>query len=149
MEILAENKKAFFDYEILDKYEAGLILSGQETKSAKLGNISLKGAFVTFHGQGAYLTNATITKYKQAGNLPLYDPTQSRKILLHKKEIAYLREKSLEKGLTIVPIKVYTNNHFVKMEIALARGKHKYDKREAIKKRDENRETKRAMKNLD
>lgn len=145
---LAENKKAFFDYEIMDKYDAGLVLSGQEVKSAKEGQISLKGAFVTFHNGKAYITNMHINKYKPAGPLPDYDPTQSRQLLLHKKEIAYLQGKSLEKGLTIVPLKVYTKARLIKVEIAVARGKHKYDKREAIKKRDIQREISKARKGI-
>lgn len=140
MSILAENKKARFDYEVLDALEAGLVLSGQETKSAKAGQMSIKGSFVTFHNNDAYLTNAHVSKYKQAGPQPNFDPARSRKLLLHKKEIDYLRGKSLEKGLTIIPLKVYTKSRFIKIEVAVARGKHKYDKREAIKKRELDRQ---------
>lgn len=143
---LANNKKALLDYEILEKYEAGLVLAGQEVKSAKLGNISLKGSFVTFHGVIAMLTNAHISAYKPAGPLPNYDPEQSRRLLLKKKEMRYLRGKSEEKGLTIVPLRVYTKSHLVKVEIALARGRHKYDKREVLRKRDQERETRRTLK---
>lgn len=143
---LAENKKAHFDYEILEKYQAGLVLSGQETKSAKDGQINLKGTYVTFHGGEAYVTNMHIAKYKPAGQLPEYEPTHSRKLLLRKKEIAYLQGKALEKGLTIVPLKVYIKGRLVKIEIAVARGKHKYDKREAIKKKDLKREIEKAKK---
>ncbi len=143
---LVENKKALFDYEILEKYQAGLVLSGQETKSAKDGQINLKGTYVTFHGGEAYVTNMHIARYKPAGQLPEYDPTHSRKLLLRKKEIAYLQGKSLEKGLTIVPLKVYIKGRLVKIEIAVARGKHKYDKREAIKKKDLKREIEKAKK---
>jgi len=143
---LAENKKAFFDYEIMEKYDAGLVLSGQETKSAKQGQINLKGAFVTFHNKQAFVTNMHISKYKPAGPLPDYDPTQSRKLLLRKREIAYLQGKSLEKGLTIVPLKVYTKDRLIKIEIAVARGKHNYDKREAIKQKDIKREMAQAKK---
>jgi len=147
MSYLAENKKAFFDYEILEKIEAGLSLTGQETKSAKNGQVSLKGAFVTFHGPSAFITNMNIAKYAAAGPLPEYDPTRSRPLLLRKKEIDYLRGKALEQGLTIVPLRVYTKNCFVKIEIAVARGKKRFDKRETLKKRDAERETRRAMKN--
>ncbi|MFA5061975.1 MAG: SsrA-binding protein SmpB [Patescibacteria group bacterium] len=143
---LAENKKALFDYEILEKYQAGLVLSGQETKSAKDGQINLKGTYVTFHGNEAYVTNMHIARYKPAGPLLEYDPTRSRKLLLRKKEIAYLQEKSLEKGLTIVPLSVYIKGRLVKIEIAVARGKHKYDKREAIKKKYLKREIEKAKK---
>ena len=142
---LADNKKAYFDYEILEKFEAGLVLLGHEVKAAKAGQVSLKGAFVTFHNNRAYLTNATISRYKQAGKLEEYDPTRSREILLHKKELRYLQGKFAEKGLTIVPLCVYTKNRLVKIEIAVARGKHTFDKRESIKKKDVERDMRRAV----
>jgi SsrA-binding protein len=144
---LAENKKAFFEYEVLEKMEAGLVLSGQEVKSTKLGQINLLGSYITFHHNRAYVLNMHINKYKAAGPLPNYDPTQTREVLLHKKQIAYLQEKSKEKGLTIMPLRVYTKGRLVKMEIAVARGKKLYDKRESIKKRDIQREISRAAKN--
>ena len=140
---LAENRQARFDYEILEKLTAGIVLTGQEVKAAKQGSINLKGSFVTFSGNNAQLTNAHISKYKAAGPLPDYDPTRSRRLLLKKREIQYLREKSLEKGLTIIPLRVYTSNHLIKVEIALGRGKHLYDKRATIKKRDVEREMRR------
>jgi len=142
---LTTNKKAFFDYEILEKFEAGLKLSGQETKSVKNGQISLKGAFVTFHNNNAFLTNANISRYKFAV-VPDYDATQSRRLLLHKRQIRYLQAKSQEKGLTIVPLSVYTKNRFIKVEIAVGRGKHQFDKRATIKKRDTEKEMRRAIK---
>jgi len=147
MPSLAENKKALFDYEILEKIEAGLVLRGYETKSAKAGHINLKGSYVTFHGPNALLTNAHIGLYKPAGKMDDYDPTQSRRLLLKKKEIDYLRAKSQEKGLTIVPIRVYTKQRFIKVEVGVARGKKQYDKRETIKNRDLNKEVKRTLKN--
>ena len=104
MKNVAENKKARFDYEILETFEAGVHLSGQETKAAKAGAVSLPGSFVTFHNGNALLTNAHISPYKFAGPLPNYDPTQSRRLLLRKKEIRYLQGKLNEKGLTIVPL---------------------------------------------
>lgn len=146
MPIYSENKKARFDYEILDTYTAGIILSGQEVKSVKSGHMSLKGSYVTFFRNEAILTNANITKYKFAGNLEGYDPTQSRKLLLKKKEIRYLRGKSEEKGLTIVPLKVYSKNRLIKIEIAVARGKKLYDKKETLKQRDTEREIRRSLK---
>lgn len=144
---LATNKKALFDYEILEKLEAGLILFGHEVKSVKNGQISLKGAYITFHGNKGFLTNAHISLYKPAGKMDDYDPTRSREILLSKKELRYLQGKSQEKGLTIVPLSVYTKKRFVKVEIAVARGKHHYDKRETIKQRDLDKEIKRTLKN--
>jgi len=146
MPSLADNKKARFDYEILETLEAGLELTGQEVKSAKAGQVSLAGTFVTFHGNEAFVTNMHISPYKPAGPLPEYEPTRPRRLLLRKKEIDYLRGKALERGLTIIPLKVYTKNRFVKMEIAAARGKKHFDKRETLKKRDIERETRRAMK---
>src|SRR3989338_3454387 len=138
---LAENKKALFDYEILEKLEAGLKLSGQETKSAKMGQINLKGAYVTFHNGKAYVLNMHINKYKPAGPLPDYDPTHTRPLLLRKKEIAYLQGKAMEKGLTNVPLRVYTKDRLIKVEIGIGRGRKTYDKRDVIKKRDIIRET--------
>jgi SsrA-binding protein len=146
MSNFADNKKAHFDYEILEKYQAGISLTGQEVKSVRAGQISLTGAFVTFHGKKAVLTNAHISPYKFAGALPGYEPTRSRTLLLHKREINYLRGKSEEQGLTIVPLRVYSNNRLIKLEIAVARGKHRFDKRESIKKRDLNRELKKDVK---
>ncbi len=142
----ADNRKALYDYEILEKYQAGLALTGQEAKSIKAGHMSLKGSHVTFHNGEAFLFNANISKYPQAGKLPDYDPTHSRKLLLKKKEIRYLQGKLQEKGLTIIPLSVYTKNRFVKIEIAVARGKKQYDKRETIKQRDTQREARQAMK---
>jgi len=145
MSTLAENKKARFDFEILETYEAGIALTGQEVKSAKKSALSLKGSFVTFHKNEAMLTNLHITKYPQAGALPEYDPTHSRRLLLHKREVGYLRGKFMEAGLTIIPLKVYTKNHLIKVEIAVARGRHKYDKRAVVKKRDLDREVRKAI----
>ena len=146
MSDLAQNKKALFDYDILEKFEAGLVLSGAEVKSAKNGQINLKGAYITFHNGSASLLNAHIAPYKQAGRIEEYDPTRSRRVLLHQKEISYLQGKLEEKGLTIVPMRVYTKSRFIKVEIALAKGKQQFDKRESIKKRDTDREMKRVMK---
>ncbi|HQF56904.1 MAG TPA: SsrA-binding protein SmpB [Candidatus Magasanikbacteria bacterium] len=148
MKLYADNKKARFDYEIIETYEAGLVLSGNEVKSIRNGNISLKGGFITFHNQDAFLTNVHIPRYKYAGNLLNYDPERSRKLLLKKKEISYLRGKSQEKGLTIVPLTIYNKGRHIKIEIAVVKGKKKYDKRESIKKREVNRELQRKMKSI-
>lgn len=146
MAVLAENKRAFFEYHILEKYEAGLVLSGQEVKSVKNGSMLIKDAFVTFHQNNAFLTNAHIPLYHHTTPNPDYNPTQSRKLLLKAKEIDYLREKSLQKGLTIIPLQVYTKNHLVKLEIAVGQGKHTYDKKDVLKKRDIERDMKRSLK---
>lgn len=137
---LAENRKARFEYEVLEEYEAGLVLTGQEAKSAKNGGLNLTGSFVSFHNNEAFLTNASISPYGKAGPQPEYDPTHSRKILLHKKQMYVLRDKVHEEGLTVVPLRVYTKGRFIKVALALARGKKKFDKRAAIKKREFRRE---------
>jgi SsrA-binding protein len=146
MTVQAENKKAHFNYTILETLEAGLVLSGPEVKSIKLGHVSIRESFVTFRGKDAYLTNTQITPYSHARLPPDYDPAQPRKLLLHKKEIDYLRGKSQQKGLTIVPLKVYTKNQLIKVQIAVAQGKHTYNKKETLKKRDLEREYKRTLK---
>lgn len=142
MSILAFNKRANFDYEILEKYEAGLVLLGHEVKSVKTGHISLKGAFVTVKAARGkplpelHLINAHIPLYKHAGTVKSYDPYRSRKLLLKKNEIRHLIGKKQEQGLTLVPIKIYTKHSFIKLEFGIGKGKKKRDKREAIKKRD-------------
>ncbi len=140
------NKKAKFDYEILETFEAGLVLNGIEVKSIRTGSASLKGAFVTFHGADAFITNFHIPKYKYSGSALNYEPERSRKLLLKAKEISYLRGKSQEKGLTIVPISLYTKGRRIKVEVAVCRGKKKYDKRETIKKRELKKELGRKIK---
>lgn len=145
--IIIENKKAYHDYEILDKFEAGIVLRGYEVKSVRNKNIKLKGAFVTFHKNEPYLTGAHIGKYKPAGKLPNYDPERSRKLLLKKKEVRHILGKSQEKGLTIVPLLVYTKGNKIKVEIGVGRGKKQYQKKELLKKRDIEREIKRTLKN--
>ena len=146
MPTYALNKKAKFDYEILETFEAGLVLTGQEVKSIRTGHINLKGTYITFHSEKAYLTNAHIPKYKFAGNIRDYNPERSRAILLKSKELRYLRGKLQEKGLTIVPISVYTKGRRIKIKIAVVKGKKKYDKRRSIKKRELDRETAKAIK---
>ena len=145
MKTLATNKRARFDYAITDKYEAGLVLTGQEVKSVKTGHISLKGSFVTMKGSEFYLTNASISPYRFAGELPNYDPTRSRKLLLKKSEIKTLLGKSRSAGLTLVPIRVYTKKRLIKLEFGVGRGKKKFDKRDDIKKRESKRRLKRIM----
>ena len=146
--ILAKNRRAVFDYDLIKKYEAGLVLKGMEVKSVKNGHASLKGSFVTFHNGELFLTNAHISPYKFAGSPKDYDPTASRKLLLHKKEIKYLLGKSKTEGLTMVPLSLYTVRNKIKLEFALARGKKKFDKREDLKKRTAQREISRRIKNL-
>lgn len=144
MAILAKNKKAYLDFEILETYEAGLVLAGHETKAVKYGQIQLKGSYITinYSKKGKpelYLVNAHISKYKNAGDIGEYDPTRPRKLLLRKKQVAHLVGKRQEKGLTLVPLTVYTKRSLIKLEFALVRGRRKVDKREVIKKREEER----------
>jgi len=143
------NKKATFDYEILEKFEAGLVLLGHEVKSIRSGGVSLKGGYITFHKNDALLTNVHIPRYKYAGNLEGYDPEQSRKLLLTKKEINYLKGKSQEKGLTIVPLALYNKGRHIKLELGIARGRKKYDKRRVIKEREQKRAVAKALKGDD
>ncbi len=146
MKTLAINKRAKFDYNLIDKYEAGLVLTGQEVKSIKTGHISLKGSFVTIKNSELYLTNANIPFYKFAGNSKGYDPTQPRKLLLKKSEIKRLIGKSKTEGLTLVPIRVYTKKRLLKLEFAIGRGKKKFDKREDKKRKDARRKIDRMLK---
>jgi len=146
MTILARNKEARFNYEIERELEAGIVLTGQETKSAKGGNVSLKGAHVTINRDEAYLVNAHISPYKYAGELPGYDPTRSRKLLLNRSEISSLIGKYKQQGMAVVPLEFYTKRGLIKVRLGIGRGKKRYDKRESIKKREQEREIKRAIK---
>lgn len=146
---LTENKKAYFNYEILQTYEAGIELRGWEVKSAKTGHINLAGAFVVVKDEEGWLLNAHLPPY-QTKNAPAdYDPTRSRRLLLHKSEIKELIGKTSQKGLTIVPLKMYTKRNRIKVLIGLARYKKKVDKRELIKKRETEREIERIIKRGD
>ncbi len=147
MPVLATNKKAKFDYEILETFEAGIVLSGQEVKSIRQGQASLKGAYVTINkNREVFLINANIPPYKMAGHLPDYNPTRSRKLLLNKKEIDHLAGKLEQTGLTLIPLSLYTKGKNIKLEIGLAKGKKKFDKRQTIKERDEKRKIQRILK---
>jgi len=145
MKSYAINKRASFDYELLSRYEAGIILSGQEVKSVKNKHVSLKGSFVTLKNSECYLTNAHINPYKFAGKLSGYNPTRPRKLLLKKNEISSLIGKSKTQGLTLVPIKLYGKRGYIKLEFALGRGKKQYDKRSNIAKREFQRKKDRAL----
>ena len=147
MAILAKNKRAGYDYELQDKYEAGLVLAGHEVKSIKTGHVSLTGSFVTRKGNEMFLTNASIPPYKFAGEIKNYDPTRSRKILLKKSEIKHLIGKMSVEGLTLVPLCVYTKRKLIKLEFAVAKGKKQFDKRDSIQKREAKRKMERTLKN--
>lgn len=146
MKILATNKRARFDYEISKTFIAGIVLSGQEVKSARSGAISLKNSFVQFKGYEAFLTNTTISAYKNAVGLDSYDPTQSRKLLLQKRQLIELREAIQSGGMTVVPLAMGLDHNLVKVEVGLGRGKKSYDKRQTIKKRDMLRDASRDVK---
>lgn len=146
MPTLATNKKAFFDYTILEKYEAGIVLSGQEVKSSRDGHINLKGSFAVFKGTELYLVNAHISLYSHAGTILSYDPEHSRKLLLKKRELHTLIGLLKQKGLTLVPLSVYTKANRIKVELGVCRGKQIHEKREIIKKRDIQREIRSAIK---
>ena len=145
MKSLTENKKAYFDYQILEKFEAGISLLGQEVKSIKTGKASMAGSYVVLKGSEVYLIGANVPPYQPKNTPPDYKPERSRKLLLKKAEIKYLIGKTKEKGLTLVPLKMYTKKGKIKIEFALAKGKQKADKRERIKERDFEREKGRAL----
>jgi len=141
----ADNSKAFFDYEILKRFTAGLELLGLEVKSVREGKISLRGAFVAVRGGEAFLIGADIPPYQPKNAPKEYDATGARKLLLTKVELEELRLAEATKGLTLVPLSVYNKGRFIKIDLAIARGKKKFDKRQAIKKRDVEREIKRSL----
>ena len=146
MKVLTENKKAYFDYQILEKFDAGLVLLGTEVKSIKLGRINLAGSYVVFKGEELYLIGAKIPPYQPKNAPPDYEPERSRKLLLNKAEIKKLIGKTKQKGLTLIPLKVYTKHAKIKLEFGIGRGKKKIDKRESIKKRETEREIQRELK---
>ena len=147
MKFLAENRKAHFDYKILETYEAGIVLTGQEVKSIKNGRANLKGAFVVVKPEGAFLLNAEIPPYQPKNAPPGYEPSRTRPLLMKKEEIKYLLGKAKEGGLTIVPLSLYNKGRRVKVSVALAQYKQKQDKRETIKKREFEKERGRTLKN--
>ncbi len=145
IKIIGTNKKAFHEYHITEKYEAGLELRGTEVKSLRAGNVRMSEAYAWPKDDELYLNNMYIGEFKQ-GNIHNHNPTRERKLLLHKKEILKLTAKAQEKGLNIVPLKIYFKNSWVKVELGLGKGKKMHDKRETIKKRDMEREHQRDYK---
>ena len=145
---VAGNRKAYHDYFIDEKYEAGLVLSGTEIKSVRDGRVNLRDSFVKIERGQAWLWNTHISPYGHAGAFFNHNPTQARKILLHKSEILKLALKTQQKGLTIVPLRMYLKRGKAKIEIGIARGKKNYDKRDAIAERDANRQIERAVRNI-
>ncbi len=146
MSMLIDNRKAHFNYEVIEKYEAGIELFGFEVKSIKGGRAILAGAFAIVRGGEVFLMNMQIPPY-QMGNTPIdYDPTRTRKLLLSKKQIKEIAPSDNMKGLTLVPLSLYSKGRLVKVELAVVKGKKNYDKRETIKKRDVDREIDREYK---
>lgn len=143
--VIAQNKKARHDYTIIDTLEAGLVLTGTEIKSIRAGRIQLKDGFAQIRKGEAWLNNVHIAPYEE-GTIWNQDPIRTRKLLLHKKQIARLQQEVKGTGMTLVPLKVYLKDGFAKVLIGLAKGKHDHDKRESIKRREQNREIARTMK---
>ena len=143
--LVATNKKAFHDYFILEKFEAGVSLLGTEVKSIREGRINLKDGYANIRGGEAFLFNCHISPYTH-GNRQNHEPTRTRKLLLQRKEIRKLIGKTQEKGLTLIPIRVYLKRGLIKIELGLARGKKLYDKRETERRKESDREARAAMK---
>lgn len=143
--LIANNKKAFHDYFIEDKYEAGIALAGTEVKSLRLGKCSVKEAFIRIENGEVYIYNMHISPYEK-GNIFNKDPLRIKKLLLHRSEIRKMEGQIAQKGYTIVPLNVYFKGNLVKVEIGLAKGKKLYDKRHDIAKKDQNREAQRQFK---
>ncbi|MCR4318854.1 MAG: SsrA-binding protein SmpB [Candidatus Brocadiaceae bacterium] len=144
MEIIAKNRKAYFQYEILEKIEAGVVLTGTEVKSVRNRDVSINESFAHLNNGEIFVYEMHIGQYKQ-GNRQNHEPKRVRKLLLHKREIAKIAGKIKQKGYTMIPLSLYFKEGVVKVELALVRGKTKIDKREDIKKRDIDREIQRAM----
>jgi SsrA-binding protein len=143
--LIASNKKALHDYFILQKFEAGIMLTGTEVKSLRAGKVNLKDSYVTFSGGEAFLFGTHISHYTH-GNIQNHDPERTRKLLLHRRELEKLHSLIAEKGLTVVPLRLYLKGSRVKAEIAVVRGKKQYDKRETERKKEADRETAAAIK---
>ena len=139
------NQKAFYDYQLLDKFEAGINLMGAEVKAVRLGHVDMTGSFIKIRGSEAYLFNVKIFPYKYA-RPENYDEKRTRKLLLHKREIISLRSKTEASGLTIVPISMYNTHNYIKVELAIGKAKKQFDKRASIKKRDQDRDMEHALK---
>lgn len=142
IKIIGTNRKANFQYELLDRLEAGMVLLGTEVKSLRDSKVNLQESYARFIGNELWLLNCHISEYKY-GNLNNHEPLRERKLLLTKRELKKLKSKLQEKGLTLVPVKIYFKTSRIKLELALAKGKKLYDKRESIKKRDTERKLKR------
>lgn len=145
IKLIANNKKAYFDYFIEDTYEAGVVLHGTEVKSLRMGKCSIKESFIKVDDNEIYIYHMHISPYEK-GNIFNKDPLRTRKLLLHRQEINKIMGQAAQKGYTLVPLKVYLKDSLVKVEVGLARGKKLYDKREDIAKKDQRREAERDFK---
>ncbi len=147
MKILAQNKKAFFDYEILSTLEAGIVLTGDEVKSIKAGHVSLIGSFANIHQGELYLINCKVVPYSHAAEKKEEDQTKSRKLLVHRRELSRLVGEISRKGITLIPLKIYLNQkNLIKVELGLGKHKKAAGKKEALRERDIRRETQRELK---
>ncbi len=145
----AENRKARYDYDVLESFEGGLVLTGQETKSVRGGRAKLQGSFLKLLSGQLWLIGAHIAPYEKASHLESYDPTRSRKVLVRQSELHYFAGKIQEKGLTLVPFSFYPKGRRIKVSFALCRGKKTHNKRETLKQRDLERSTRRILKGYD
>jgi len=145
VKIYSENRKAGFDYEVMERFEAGMVLFGQEVKSIKTGHINLSGSFVSIKSEEPYLLGVKVPPYQPNNAGANYNENRDKKLLLNKKEIDYLIGKTKVKGLSLIPLKIYEKSGRIKLEFGLAKGKKKYDKKEKIKKRDIDREVNREL----
>ncbi len=146
MKIIAVNKKARFNYQVVEKYKAGIVLTGQEVKSIKAGRINLQGSFVVFKSKELFLIGANVPPYQPKNLRTEYNPSQARKLLLRRSEINQLIGKAVQKGLTMAPLMVYTDKGKIKIEFAIVKGRKKSDKRDLIKTRETDKEIRRALK---
>ncbi|MCW3488600.1 SsrA-binding protein SmpB [Dethiobacter alkaliphilus] len=143
--VFAKNRKAFHDYHIDEKYEAGMVLTGTEVKSIRAGKVNLKDSYARIENNEIFIHNLHISPYEQ-GNRFNHDPLRKRKLLMHRRQISRLIGLTKEKGYTLIPLQMYAHKGFVKIEIALARGKKQYDKRQALAAKEAKREVERAFK---
>lgn len=148
MSVYAINKKVGYEYTVISTYDAGIVLFGYEVKSIKEGHIKLDGSYVSLRNNELWLIGAHISKYSKSGDLNNYDPQRNRKLLVKKREIAYLQGILAQKGLTLVPLRMYNVHNRIKLEFCVAKGKQKHDKRQTLKERDIKRDIDRAVKSF-
>jgi SsrA-binding protein len=144
---LSKNKKAFHDYEILESFEAGIVLTGEEVKSIRDSQINLKGSFIDVFNEEAFMNEAHVSRYKFSSSKE-YNPTRRRKLILHKKETHKIDGAISQKGVTAIPLEVYLKKGLIKIAVGICRGKKLYDKRDSLKKRDQKRDIDNAIKEL-